>query len=109
MSKFRKQGSLFELSEVVHNFRGSNRAEITISGNRTLLPSPHCLVSPTPENGQKTLLRNVDAAYPLHALLAFFLLFQQFALSADIAAITLGDHVLTQGSNRLASDYLGSD
>src|SRR5215472_17163565 len=43
---------------------------------------------------QKGLLRDFDAADALHALLAFLLFLEQFALARNIAAIALGEHVL---------------
>src|SRR5690242_6799223 len=61
------------------------------------------------EHGQEGLLRNVHLADPLHALLAFFLLFQQLALAADIASIALGDDVLADGGDGLSRDDLASD
>src|SRR5664279_3334235 len=110
VNEFWKRGSIASVSEVLHNF-GILRGKVIgrelpyweIRGSLC----PHYLVFPNPENRQKGLLRDVHAAYPLHALLAFLLLFQQFALAADIAAITLGNNVLTQGSNCLARDHLG--
>src|SRR6478752_4495457 len=49
------------------------------------------------EDGEKRLLRNVDAADRLHALLAFLLLGPQFSLARDVAAVTFGGHVLAHG------------
>src|SRR5688500_3392226 len=40
------------------------------------------------------LLRDVDAAHALHALLAFLLLLEQLPLAAHVAAVALGGHVL---------------
>jgi hypothetical protein len=42
----------------------------------------------------KGFLRNVDAANAFHPFLSFFLLFQQFSFSRDIAAVTFRGHVL---------------
>ena len=42
------------------------------------------------EDGHKCFLRNVYIPQILHALLAFLLLFQKFAFSGDISAVTLG-------------------
>src|SRR5215217_2204823 len=45
------------------------------------------------EHREECLLRDLDAAYLLHALLAGLLLLEQLALAAHIAAVALGDHV----------------
>ena len=45
----------------------------------------------------------------LHAFLACFLLFKEFALARNIAAIALGDHVLAQGFDCLTRDDVGTD
>src|SRR5947207_15706104 len=42
------------------------------------------------QHGQKRFLRNLDAAHALHALLAFLLLLEQFALARDVAAVAFG-------------------
>ena len=44
-----------------------------------------------------------------HALLAFLLFFQQLLLPADIAAVALGQHVLSQRLYRLSGDDFGTD
>ncbi len=56
------------------------------------------------ENSHEGFLRNFDAADHLHALLALFLLLQQFAFARDIAAITFGKHVFTHGFDGFAGD-----
>src|SRR3712207_6875935 len=43
------------------------------------------------------------------ALLALLLLFEQLALAADVAAVALGEHVLTLGLDRLAGNDLRAD
>src|SRR5204863_6821864 len=48
------------------------------------------------QHGQEGLLRNFDFPDALHALFAFFLLFQQLPLPADVAAVALGEHVFAQ-------------
>ena len=45
----------------------------------------------------------------LHALLTGLLLFEQLALTGDIAAVALGEHVLAQGANVLAGDDARTD
>src|SRR5262249_52149331 len=47
------------------------------------------------QHGQERFLRDFDAADPLHSLLAFLLLFQQLALSSDVAAVALGKDIFT--------------
>lgn len=48
------------------------------------------------------LLRDFDLAELAHALLAFLLLFQKFALARHVAAVALRRHVLAQRRDRLA-------
>src|SRR5690242_4193996 len=45
------------------------------------------------KNGEESLLRDFDRADLLHALLPFFLLFEELALARDIATVALGEHV----------------
>src|SRR5579885_3655900 len=54
-------------------------------------------------------LRNVDLAELAHALLALFLLLEELALAADVAAVALGGHVLAQRADRLARDDAAAD
>ena len=46
------------------------------------------------QDGEERLLRNLDGSYLFHAPLAGLLFLQQFALAADITAITLRCNVL---------------
>src|SRR3989337_1787314 len=62
-----------------------------------------------PKDGQERLLRDLDVAEALHALLAFLLLLQQLALARDVAAVALGEHVLAHGAHRLARDDAAAD
>src|SRR3989442_14335880 len=61
------------------------------------------------QDRQECLLRDLDRAYLLHPLLAFFLLLEQLALARHVAPIALGGHVLAQRADRLAGDHLGPD
>src|SRR5690606_10821527 len=61
------------------------------------------------EHGEESLLRDLDAANALHALLAFLLLLEQLALSRDVAAVALGEHVLAQRANALARHHAAAD
>src|SRR5690625_1052695 len=49
------------------------------------------------QNSQESFLRNFYLSHLLHAALAGFLLFEQLALAADIAAIALGGDILAKG------------
>src|SRR4029078_7877178 len=53
--------------------------------------------------------RHLDAPDRLHLLLAFLLLLQQLALTRDVAAVALGEHVLALGLHGLAGDDLATD
>src|SRR5208282_5408915 len=64
---------------------------------------------PDLEQGQKSLLRNLDPPDLFHPLLAFLLLLEQLAFPRDIAAVTLGGDVLAQRLNGFARDNLGAD
>src|SRR3954468_7680419 len=56
------------------------------------------------EGGDEGFLGDFDAADLLHALLAFLLALEQFALARDVAAVALGEHVLALRLHRLACD-----
>src|SRR5260221_10905424 len=64
---------------------------------------------PDLEQGQESLLRNLDAPDLFHPLLAFLLLLEQLPFSRNIAAITFGGYVLAQRLDGLARDNLGAD
>src|SRR4051812_45785712 len=61
------------------------------------------------EHGQERLLRHLDRADDLHALLALLLLLEQLALARDVAAVALREHVLALGLDGLAGDDAGAD
>src|ERR1700688_2898712 len=61
------------------------------------------------QHREKCFLRDVHAADALHALLAFFLLFEELALARNVAAVALGQHVLADGADRLARDDTAAD
>src|SRR5271156_3175090 len=58
---------------------------------------------------QESLLGNVHAAYALHALLAFFLFFEEFAFAGDVAAVAFGNYVFADGANGFAGDDAAAD
>ena len=49
------------------------------------------------EHGKECFLRHLDRTDLFHALLAFFLLFEQFTLSGYVAAVAFGRHILADG------------
>ena len=61
------------------------------------------------QHGQESLLRHFDRTNLLHALLSFFLFFEQFAFTAYVTSITLGRHIFTHGFYRFPGYNLGSD
>ncbi|MBG9887033.1 hypothetical protein ABE10_10920, partial [Bacillus toyonensis] len=61
------------------------------------------------QRGDERLLGDLHAADHLHALLAFLLLLQELALSGDVAAVALGEHVLADRADRLSRDDPGTD
>ena len=61
------------------------------------------------QDGHEGLLGHFHVADGLHALLAGLLLFEQLALTRNIAAVALCRHVLAHGLHRLAGDDLGTD
>ena len=54
-------------------------------------------------------LGHLDGANLAHALFAFLLLFQQLALTGDVAAVALGCHVFTHLANRFAGNDFCAD
>ena len=61
------------------------------------------------EHGEKCFLRNFDFANLHHALFTGFLLFEQFALSRDIAAITFGKNIFAHRIDGFARNNLTTD
>ena len=61
------------------------------------------------QDREEGFLRDIDAADPLHALLAFFLFFQELAFPADVAAVALRQNVLAHRVYGLSGDDLGAD
>ena len=61
------------------------------------------------EHSEEGLLWHLHVADFLHALLASFLLLEQFSLTADVAAITFCSYVLAHLFHRFASYDFGSD
>src|SRR5438067_5893214 len=57
----------------------------------------------------KCLLRDFNLAELPHLLFAGLLLLQKLALAGDVAAVTLGGHVLAQSAHGLARDDLAAD
>src|SRR6266852_2515406 len=61
------------------------------------------------EDRQERLLRHLDLADLLHALLALLLLLEQLALARDVAAVALGGDILAHGLDSLARDHAAAD
>src|SRR5712691_7219850 len=61
------------------------------------------------QHRQKRLLRDLDLADLLHALLAGRLLGPELALARDVAAVALGGHIFLDRGNRLAGDNAAAD
>src|SRR6185436_10836343 len=61
------------------------------------------------QDSEESLLRYFHRANLLHALLARFLLFQQFFLARDVAAVALRQHVLAQRLHGFARDDVRAD
>src|SRR6185437_15308343 len=61
------------------------------------------------QHRQERLLWNLHLSELLHAFLAFFLLLEQLALAADVPAVALGQHVLTQCLDRGARNNMTAD
>src|SRR3954451_1481359 len=64
---------------------------------------------PRAQHGQECLLRDLDAADALHALLAGLLLLEQLALAGDVPAVALGEHILAHRADGLTGDDVGTD
>ena len=58
------------------------------------------------EDGDEGFLGDGDFSELLHALFAFLLLFEEFALAGDVAAVALGGDVLAEGADGGARDDL---
>src|SRR6478609_5149900 len=61
------------------------------------------------EHREERLLRHLDAAHRLHALLAGLLFLEQLSLARDVAAVALREHVLAAGLDGLARDDARAD
>jgi hypothetical protein len=61
---------------------------------RNLKPHSFAAILADLKYRQKGFLGNVDLTDALHPLFAFFLLFQELALTADVSSVALGDHIL---------------
>ena len=70
----------------------------------------HCfLLVPDLQGGEEGFLRQLDVAHALHALFAFLLLFEELALTGNVAAVALGGYVLAERGNGFAGDDLLAD
>src|SRR5215510_14486581 len=71
--------------------------------------TPSALPVPEVEHGEERLLRDLDAADLLHALLPLLLLLEELALARDVPAVALREHVLAARLDRLARDHPRAD
>src|SRR5436305_1460586 len=83
---------------------GATSVRASWSSIATPLPEDRVKLLLQPERGHERLLRDLDPADLLHALLALFLAFEQLALPGDVAAVALREHVLALGLDGLAGD-----
>ena len=61
------------------------------------------------EDGDERLLRDVDVADFLHALLAFALLVKKLAFTGNVAAVAFGENVFAELADIFAGDDLATD
>ena len=76
---------------------------------RRYAPSNCFLLVPDLQGGEEGLLGQLDVAHALHALFAFLLLFEELALTGNVAAVALGGYVLAERGNGFAGDDLLAD
>src|SRR5205085_8633648 len=77
----------------------------TSCASRAPLPLP----LPDVQDCEEGLLRDLDAADLLHALLALLLLLEQLPLARDVAAVALREHVLAARLHGLPRDHARAD
>src|SRR4029079_12855236 len=61
------------------------------------------------KNRHKRFLRNAHLPDHFHPLLALFLLFEQFAFSAHVAAVAFGGDIFAQGFDGFTGNDFGTD
>src|SRR5713101_2658618 len=61
------------------------------------------------QNGEEGFLGDIDLADALHALLAFFSFFEEFAFAGDVAAVALGQNVFANGRDGFARDHAAAN
>src|ERR1700679_962946 len=61
------------------------------------------------QHREERFLGDINAADAFHALLSFFLLFEQFAFAADVSAVALGDDVFANRADRFAGNDPAAD
>ena len=61
------------------------------------------------QHGEERFLRDIDAAYALHAFFSFFLFLEQFAFPRDVSAVAFGEHVLADRGDGFAGDHAAAD
>src|SRR3989454_12214602 len=61
------------------------------------------------QNCEKGFLRDIDLADALHALLAFFLFFEELAFARDVAAVAFGENVFANRRHRFARNHAAAN
>src|SRR5580704_401117 len=61
------------------------------------------------EDGKKRFLGDINLTDALHAALAFFLLFEEFAFARNVSAVALGENVFADGRHGFARDDAAAD
>src|SRR5438093_4053702 len=61
------------------------------------------------EDGEEGFLRDVHLADALHAALAFFLFFEEFAFARNVAAVAFGENVFANRRNGFARNHAAAD
>src|SRR5881398_3865368 len=91
------------------------RTTTSSSGSRVTVTSRHAggvgsaFLGGGRQRRDESLLRDLDPPHHLHPTLAFLLLLEQLALTGDVTAVALGEHVLADGADVFAGDDAGAD
>src|SRR5690606_29082010 len=85
------------------------RSRASLPQSRLLLLALVRAVVGGAERRDERLRRDLHRADVLHALLAGLLLLEELALTRNVAAVALGEHVLADRANRLPRDDARAD
>jgi len=75
----------------------ATQASKQAAGDSCESPLLSCAVFPDLQHCEESLLRYIDLADSLHALLALLLFLEELALAANVASVALRDDVFAQG------------